>query len=89
MKKQSTVELNFQPSVDLWKKSNDLKLQNVREQIYNVEQKISKLRDQLDKLKDDEVRLLRLEAPKAPTSEERLRQRHISLERTSSFGASH
>lgn len=87
MKKQETVEKNFNKVIDNWKKSRDSKVSNIEKQIQELQEKKKRLSNKIAELEEQKGKLLSDPGPKAPSAEERLKKKNEDKRKisTSSF----
>lgn len=85
MKKQETVNQNFQKVRQQWSESQQRKLANITLQQQNILNKIQKLKKQYDDLNSQKHLINQQEGPKPPTEEQRASQKRNSIQSSSVF----
>lgn len=85
MKKQETVNNNFQKNIIQWREKQRKKLDNIQLQKQNIVDKIGKLQKEFERLTFLQEKIQKQEPPKPLTEEERLLQKKVSEESSSEF----
>lgn len=83
MKKQETVEKNFQKVIDSWKTSRDAKVSNIEKQIKDLQEKKQRLSAKIAELEEQKGKLLSDPGPKAPNAEERMKKKEEDKRKSS------
>lgn len=86
MKKQETVNQNFQKVRQQWSESQQRKLANITLQQQKIVNKIQRLEKQYNDLQSQKLLISQQEGPKPPTEEQRASQKRNSIQSTSIFG---
>lgn len=72
MKKQETVEKNFQKVIDQWEESRDRKIRNIQRAQQELVVKSKKLQAEYSRLENEILRLQQMKGPQAPSQQKRI-----------------
>lgn len=85
MKKQETVNKNFQSVRAQWEAAQEKKVRNIELQQENIKSKMLKLKEQYNKLESQKRSILQQEGPVPPTEERRASQAQSAISKSSTF----